>query len=293
MVKKGLGRGLSALIPEASSQQPTGEQVLLLPLEQIHPNPDQPRRFFDDDALAELAQSIKEQGLLQPLTLRPLAGGSYQIIAGERRYRAAKKAGLKEVPCILRNTGDSETLELALMENIQREDLKPLEEAMSFQALLSSCGYTQETLAKRLGKSRPYIANTIRLLTLPQAGIDALRQGKITAGHGRAVLLLNNSAQQSPMVRKIVEEGWSVRQAEEYAKTQNQLAKGQAKPKAKKKPQAEDLIINDMNGRLSRRFGTKAKVSYQKGGKGSIILEYYSDDDLNRLLELLLPGEQF
>ena len=126
--------------------------------------------------MAELAQSIKEQGLLQPLTLRPLAGGSYQIIAGERRYRAAKKAGLKEVPCILRNTGDSETLELALMENIQREDLKPLEEAMSFQALLSSCGYTQETLAKRLGKSRPYIANTIRLLTLPQAGDVYKRQ---------------------------------------------------------------------------------------------------------------------
>ncbi len=294
MVKKGLGKGLSALITENPAvTEPSGERVQLLPLTQLMANPGQPRRYFDEAALAELATSIQENGLIQPLVVRPLSDEEYQIIAGERRYRAAILAGCKEVPCIVRRLDDSQALEMALIENIQREDLQPLEEAASFQELLESCGYTQETLAGKIGKSRPYISNSLRLLTLPEAVQELLRQGKLTAGHARAILLLNNKAQRAAMARRVVAEDWSVRRAERYAKEQNELAKGTAMSRVSSEKTVDDLILEDVERRLQHKLGTKAKVQKKGDGKGRILLEYYSNDDLNRLLAYLLPDETF
>ncbi len=294
MVKKGLGKGLGALItdkPDIESQ--TGERILFLPLENVRPNPAQPRRHFDEEALAELAASIAEQGLLQPLVVRPLPGQEYQIVAGERRYRGAQLAGLKEVPCVTRLLDDNAAMELALIENIQREDLLPLEEAASYKELLDACGYTQDALAKKIGKSRPYISNSLRLLTLPEGILEELRAGRLSAGHGRAILLLNNKAQRTVMARRIIEEDWSVRRAEKYAQEQNLLLK-EGKPQVKlMKKTADDLIFTDVEKRLRQKLGTKVKVQGKGNGKGSILLEYYSNDDFNRLLAFLLPEEVF
>jgi len=294
VVKKGLGKGLGALItdkPDIENQP--GERILFLPMDSVNPNPSQPRRYFSEEALAELSTSIAEQGLLQPLVIRPLPGEEYQIVAGERRYRAALLAGLKEVPCVLRRLDDNAAMELALIENIQREDLLPLEEAASYKELLDACGYTQDTLAKKIGKSRPYISNSLRLLTLAAPIQEELRSGRLSAGHGRAILLLNNKAQRTAMAKRIVNEDWSVRRAEKYAQEQNLLAKGEKISIKSTDKKVEELVFLDVEKRLRQKLGTKVKVQGKENGKGSILLEYYSGDDFNRLLAFLLPGEEF
>lgn len=303
MAKKGLGNGLSALFGDTKpvlEDNLTTEKVQLLKAEDVQPNPNQPRRDFDDDKLAELVKSVGEQGILQPILVRPQADNTYQIIAGERRYRAAVKCGLAEIPCIVRNLDDTTTLEVALIENIQRQNLNPMEEAVTYKELMDKYGYTQGKLAEKLGKSRVYVANTVRLLSLPQAVQKAVQGGKLSAGHGRALLQLTKEKDRIALTDKILAENLSVRQAEFYAKNPKAIyeettktdKKKPAKKQQAKKPAMEDLLLGEVAERLRSRLGTK--VSVQKSGKGGkIVLEYYSDEELSHLIETLLPGEEF
>ena len=214
---KGLGKGLDALMGDSSLQaQEAGS--LLLPISQVEPGLDQPRKRFDEEALADLAASIQEHGILQPLIVRRLSTGYYQIIAGERRWRAAKQAGLKEIPVVIIEADDRKVMELGLIENLQREDLNPMEEAEGYLALLTDFAMTQEEVAQRMGKSRPAIANALRLTALPPAVRELLAEGTISAGHGRAVLMVEGEQAQTAFAQKIAAEGWSVRQAEARAR---------------------------------------------------------------------------
>ena len=287
MTKKSLGRGLSALLPDRPAIEITPrEKVLLLPIENVRPNPGQPRKDFDAEKLAELAASIKEYGLVQPILVSPQSRDTYQIIAGERRYRAMLSLGEKEIPAIVRHPEEKDSLALALIENIQREDLNQLEEAETFQRLLEEFTYSQGQLAQKMGKSRPYIANALRLLSLPQSVQDMIRGGQLSAGHGKALLMTDSPARQQALAKKIVAEGLSVRQTEVLAKIQE--APAIQKPNKKLlAPELEQITV-----RLRQKLGTK--VSLQPGRKGGrIVLDYYNNGDLSRLLELLLPNEEF
>lgn len=313
MVKKGLGSGLNALFgdqplvlpqnkPEAEA---AGEQVLQLPLKQVAPNPHQPRRAFDEGKLRELAASVKEQGVLQPILVRPVSEGQphkYEIVAGERRWRAAQLAGLEQIPAIVKPLEDDVTLEVALIENIQRQDLNPLEEAASYRRLLDEHGYTQASLAARLGKSRVYVANTLRLLALPGAIRDLVSEGRLSAGHGKALLMVEDDTDRLNLADKIVDEGLSVRQSEEMAKNpqliyrpapeQPQTAKAQKPKSAPVAPSREELLLQDIADKLCARLQTKVKLQKTPKG-GRITLEYYSNEELSRLLEIILPDTSF
>ena len=304
MAKKGLGNGLGALFAEKPvfEEAPrTTEKVLFLPLTEVQPNPRQPRQHFAEAALRELADSVAAQGILQPLLVRPLGEKSYEIIAGERRYRAAKLAGLQEVPCIIRDFSDAATLEVALMENIQRQDLNPMEEAISYQELLEQYGYTQQQLASKLGKSRVYIANMVRLLALPKPIQEAILAGSLSVGHGKALLQLKKESDRLALAEKILAEHLSVRQAEEYSKNPALLAAlPKPKPAAKAKQPAppkpatvDDLVLQEIGEKLRSKLGTKVQVQKNSAEQGKIILEYYSLSDLDRILQLLLPNETF
>lgn len=309
MVKKGLGSGVNALFGEqpALAVQPAGEQVLQLTIDAVSPNAEQPRRTFDEGKLRELAASIKEQGVLQPILVRPAAGSrsKYEIIAGERRWRAAKMAGLKKIPAIVKPLADDVTLEVALIENIQRQDLNPLEEALTYRRLLDEHGYTQASLAERLGKSRVYVANTLRLLALPEEIRSQITEGRLSAGHGKALLMAEKEDDRLALAERIREEGLSVRQAEEMAKNPALIYAKKAEPgksvKQKKAgsasplgatPDTEQLLLQDISDKLCARLQTKVKLQKTPKG-GRIMLEYYSNDELSRLLEILLPDTQF
>lgn len=300
MTKKGLGSGLDALFGAAKpvlEENITLEKVQLLRTGQIRPNPDQPRQVFDDAKLRELTESVREQGILQPILVRPDGEDGYQIVAGERRYRAAVLCGLEEVPCIVRNLSDTDTLEVALIENIQRQNLNPLEEAATYKELMETYHYTQSKLAEKLGKSRVYVANTLRLLSLPEPVKQAVMEEKLTAGHGRALLQLSKTQDRLALAEKILAEHLSVRQAEYYAKNPAELYGKTDTLKEKKQPTApkpalNDLLLNEVEDRLRSRLGTK--VTVRRSGKGGkIVLEYFDDEELDRLIALLLPGETF
>lgn len=307
MVKKGLGSGLDALFGSKPviESTPSGEKVLLLPLQSVSPNPNQPRRSFDTGRLDELTASVREQGILQPILVRPASGtpGKYEIVAGERRFRAAELAGLKHIPAIVKPLEDSTTLEVALIENIQRQDLNPLEEAASYRELLDKHKYTQAKLAEKLGKSRVYIANTMRLLALPEDICQLISAGRISAGHGRALLMLESAEDQHLLARKIIEDGLSVRETEALARDPALLHRKLAEKADKseksdkldetKAAKPEDLLLSAVGEKLRERLQTR--VSVQKKGKkgGKITLEYFNDEELERLLDLLLPGVEF
>lgn len=307
MVKKGLGNGLGALFGDANPITPTepksapGERVLQVKLADITANPDQPRRRFDEGKLKELAASIKEQGVLQPILLRPVGHGKYEIVAGERRFRASQLAGLQTIPAIVKELGDEVTLAVALIENIQRQELNPLEEAASYRELIDNYGYTQAKLAEKLGKSRVYVANTLRLLALPADIQSLISKGSLTAGHGRALLMLEGTADRLLLAARVQEEGLSVRQTEALAKDPKALHKAAKKPAdpAKLKltpPQpapADELLLNEVGEQLRQRLQTK--VSVQRVGKahGKITLEYFGDEELERIISLLLPNAKF
>ena len=304
MAKKGLGNGLSALFGDTKpvlEENLTLEKVQMLKITSVKANPNQPRRQFDDEKLQELMKSVKEQGILQPILVRPMADNTYQIIAGERRYRAALECGLREVPCIVRNLDDTTTLEVALIENIQRQNLNPLEEATTYKELMEKYNYTQSKLAEKLGKSRVYVANTIRLLSLPEAVKSSVMTGRLSAGHGRALLQLSSDKDRLALTDKILAENLSVRQTEFYAKNPKAIyeeAAGGKKAgrkhaaKAKKPAFVEDLVLNELAEKLREKLGTK--VSLQKSGKGGkIVLEYYSDAELEHLIGVLLPDAEF
>lgn len=281
MAKRRLGRGLDALIPAATKQS----MVESVPIDQIDPNPRQPRRDFDMDALAGLAQSIKEHGVVQPLLVRR-SGERYELVAGERRLRAAEMAGLTEVSVVVGEFDDRQAMEICLIENLQREDLNPIEEALAIQRLRSEFGLTQDELSSRLGKSRPAIANSLRLLSLEDEIQESVSRETITAGHARALLSIEDRDRRLKLFRDVVERGLSVRQTEELVK---QILAGEetanVSRETKLKP-VKDPNIAQVEDALRRILGTKVEIR-DKRGRGRIQIEYYSLDDLDRILEVL------
>ena len=289
-MERGLGRGLGALRGDAALQSQAGGS-LSLHISQVEPGLMQPRKRFDEESLQDLADSIRIHGVIQPLTVRRLASGYYQIIAGERRWRAAKLAGLTEVPAVIIEADDRKVMELGLIENLQREDLNPIEEANGYKVLLDEYGLTQEEVAQRVGKSRPAVANALRLLALPDPVHLLLEEGKLSAGHARAILAVPSGELQKKLAQKVVAEELSVRQTEALAK---RLAAGEKEPPAPKTAAGPDLslYIKEAEKSLASRFGRKVHIVNGRK-KGKIELEYYNPEDLNALLELLeqLPGK--
>ena len=286
--QRGLGRGLGALIDDFSVPE-TQQEVTRLPLQKVEPNPNQPRRRFDEEELQSLADSIAEHGILQPLAVRAMEGGFYQIIAGERRWRAARLAGLKEVPVVVVEADDRTVMELALIENLQRQDLNPIEEAEGYRVLTEEYGLTQEQAAARVGKSRPAVANALRLLALPEDVRSLVEKGELSAGHARAVLSLPTPARQRAAAQKILTLRLSVRQAEAMCK---RLAAEEKKPEPAKRPAVN--YIAECEKALTRRLDRKVRIVSGKR-KGRFELEFYGEEDLQRLYEALLaldPSEE-
>jgi len=300
--KGGLGRGLSVLFGDYSTSElekntseaksvkansPTKKNdidvensVILVDINDIKPNAHQPRKIFDAEKISELAESIKEHGIIQPLVLRKAKSG-YEIVAGERRWRAAREAGLKRIPGILKELTEQENMLLAIIENMQREDLNPVEEAEGIDQMIKAYGLTQEQVSKSLGKSRPYISNALRLLALPKEALESLAGGEITAGHARALLSIQDSKKQSSVFKRIIEEGLSVREVERIA----QGEKGGSKPaRGRRMEKNRDILAVEQD--LKEIFGTKVSVE-SNGKRGKISLEYYSIEELNRLIDLL------
>lgn len=279
--QRGLGKGLGALLGEAALQTaepPSGAQ--LLPLQKVEPNPLQPRKNFDPDELQALADSIAMHGVIQPLTVRQLPNGFYQIIAGERRWRAARMAGLSEIPVVVIEADDKKAMELALIENLQRADLNPIEEAQGYQQLMTDYGMTQELAAERVGKSRPAVANALRLLSLCPAVLELVEQGRLSAGHARALLAIKSAPEQYAVAMKVINLQLSVRQTENMCKN---LTK---KPKQEQpKPIAVDYIA-ECEKTLSKRLSRGVRIVNGKR-KGRVELEYYGEEDLQQLYELL------
>ena len=275
---KGLGKGLGALLGESAMQPSTQQSPLLLPLQKIEPNRLQPRKSFNEEELASLADSIRQHGVIQPLTVRLLDTGYYQIIAGERRWRAARMAGLREVPVVIIEADDKKAMELALIENLQRADLTPIEEARGYQQLIGEYGLTQEQVADRVSKSRPAVANAMRLLSLPDELLSMVESGKLTAGHARALLSIKDERQQLAVAQKVVNLQLSVRQTEAMCK---KLLKAEQKPEPK--PVEVDYLA-ECEKALTRCLGRGVKIVSGKR-KGKIELEYYGQEDLQRLYE--------
>ncbi len=277
---KGLGKGLGALLGESAMQPSAQQSPLLLPLQKIEPNRLQPRKSFNEEELSSLADSIRQHGVIQPLTVRLLDTGYYQIIAGERRWRAARMAGLREVPVVIIEADDKKAMELALIENLQRADLTPIEEARGYQQLIGEYGLTQEQVADRVSKSRPAVANAMRLLSLPDELLSMVESGKLTAGHARALLSIKDERQQLAVAQKVVNLQLSVRQTEAMCK---KLLKAEQKPEPK--PVEVDYLA-ECEKALTRCLGRGVKIVSGKR-KGKIELEYYGQEDLQRLYEAL------
>ena len=279
--KFGLGKGLGALIPDEVETKEKSSSTTLIPLNSIVNNSDQPRKFFDSDNIAELAESIKNHGIIQPLILKK-NGNKYVIIAGERRWRAAKMLSLKEVPAIIMELSDKEILEISLIENIQRQDLNPIEEALAYRKLIDDFNLTQQELSKRIGKSRVAITNTLRLINLDERVQQYLIESVISEGHGRALLAVEDKHLQYDLAQKIIDEKLSVRELERLIK----LLFKEKDNDNKKKNEEINPYIKDVQNRLQDYFGTKVNIN-SKNKKGKIEIEYYSEDDLNRILELI------
>ena len=278
MAKKigGLGKGLSAIFVENDTAD--SNEVVSLKVSQIEPNRKQPRRSFNEDALTELAKSIEEHGVLQPILVRPMLHGGYQIVAGERRYRASRLAGLKEIPAVIRELTDSETMQLALIENLQREDLTPLEEAMGYRTLTEDFGYSQEDVAKTVGKSRSAIANTLRLLALPDEVKPMLENGSISPGHARALLGIEDKGKIGPAANRIVDKGLSVREAESMVKKLN------GSKKKEKKKTGIPMLFKECELAIAQELGTKVTVVMgKKPGQGTLCVDFYDPVELFRL----------
>ena len=275
--RSGLGRGLGALLGDTVAEEQTGgSAVTVLPLQKVEPNPLQPRKEFDPEALQTLADSIAEHGMIQPLTVRPGSDGYYQIIAGERRWRAARLAGLSQVPVHVIEADDRQVMELALIENLQREDLNPIEEAQGYASLISDYGMTQEQAAASVGKSRPAVTNALRLLSLNSELTELVKNGNLSAGHARALLTLKDEKQQKDAAQRIMALQLSVRQAES-------LCRNLLKQPPKEEPSHEVDYIGECERSLSRRLGRRVRIVNGKR-KGRFELEFYGQDDLNRLL---------
>jgi ParB family chromosome partitioning protein len=279
---KGLGKGLGALLGDFNDTPVEKSPYQLLPIYKIEPNPDQPRHDFDEEELQSLSESISQHGVVQPLTVRELAGGYYQIIAGERRWRAARMANLTEVPAVIIEADDKKAMELALIENLQRQDLNPVEEALGYRSLMSDYGLTQEQAAQRVGKSRPAVANALRLLNLCPEVLEAVRKGALSAGHARAVLTLKSERKQQEAAQKICALDLSVRQAELLCKNMEKEPK-----ELPTKPLMEINYVAECEKNLSKHLGRGVKITNGKR-KGKCELEFYGQEDLQALLDALM-----
>ena len=278
---KGLGKGLGALLGDFEEETRENSPYKLLPIHKVEPNRNQPRQDFDEEELEALAESLATHGILQPLTVRELDSGYYQIIAGERRWRAARMAGLTEVPAVIIEADDKKAMELALIENLQRQDLNPVEEALGYQSLMSDFGLTQEETAQRVAKSRPAVANALRLLNLSQAILEKVRDGSLSAGHARALLSIKSEKKQLDAMQKIVALGLSVRQAE-------LLCKNMTKEPASEKPVTFQVdYVSECEKQLRKHLGRGVKIVNGKR-KGRFELEFYGEEDLQILLETLM-----
>lgn len=289
--KTGLGRGLNTLIPSAPAKDTESEKIIkkdeqikleiMVPILKVEPNPDQPRRQFDEDSLQELADSIKQYGILQPLIVKKHEN-FYEIIAGERRWRAAKLAGLKEVPVLIRDYAENEIVEIALIENIQREDLNPIEEALAYKRLMEEFSLKQDQVASKVSKSRAAITNSLRLLKLDQRVQNLLSEEMITTGHARALLAINDSDQQYEIAMKVFDEKLSVREIEKLVK---QMSK-QKKETPREENKVHEYLFASMEESLKQALGSKVNIK-NKNNKGRIEIEYYSKEELDRLVDML------
>ncbi|WP_416148056.1 ParB/RepB/Spo0J family partition protein [Salipaludibacillus sp. HK11] len=279
---RGLGKGIGAFFPEASEE--VEDKVQDVKIADLRPNPYQPRKVFEKEAIDELKISIEQHGILQPLIVRKSIKG-YEIVVGERRFRAAKEAGLNVVPAVVKELTEDEMMEIALIENLQREDLNPLEEAKAYQKLMEHLQVTQEELSKRLGKSRPHIANYVRLLQLPQIAQQYLSEGKLSMGHARALLGLKNRNQLTSLIQKVLKERMSVRQLEEWIQRTNEnVSRGTSK-------KSLSPFLKDRESSLKTYFGTNVQI--KKGrNKGKIEIDFFTDEDLERILELIHQSEE-
>lgn len=271
----GLGKGLDTIFAENETED--SNSSVMLKISEIEPNRSQPRKDFDENSLSDLAQSISQHGLLQPLLVRPLPIGGYQIVAGERRYRACRMAGLTEVPVTIRELSDTETMELALIENLQREDLSPIEEAFGYKALIDEYGFSQEEVATSVGKSRPAIANSLRILKLPDSVLEYVKQDKISAGHARALLMLDSEEDMLELAELIYKKDLSVRQAEKLAKKKPEVEEDT-------QPERKPSFYSMVELALNESLGRKIKVNKNKGKQGGVLqIEFYSDEELTEL----------
>lgn len=277
---KRIGRGLDALLPKDTLEMITNEnEIEKLPIGKLIVNPYQPRKKFDEESIGELAQSIKEHGIIQPIVVRK-KGTKFEIVVGERRFRAAKIAGLKEIPAIVKDMTNEQMMEVAILENLQREDLTPIEEAEAYQSLIDQLKFTQEDLANRLGKSRPHITNTLRLLQLPEKVRNLVNEGQLSMGHGRALLGLKNKRKIEEVAEKVIKQSLNVRQLEALIKKYNEnVSRGTKKEK-------KDVFVQATETQLREYFGTNVQIKKNKN-KGKIEIEFYSEDDLDRILEIL------
>ena len=290
-MKRGLGRGLDSLFGEYEEEKPVVEKTVETKIEQvvvnepkevdiglIDRNPEQPRKIFDEDALRELAESIKVHGVIQPIIVKQV-GDRYFIIAGERRWRASRIAGLKTIPCIIKNYSEQEISEIAIIENLQREDLNPIESAKAIKNLINQYNLTQDEVADKIGKSRPAVANTLRLLLLPESIISLVESNKISAGHARALLAISDTKRQKEVALLIVEKGLTVRDVEQIIKNMN-------RPVVERPVQEKSLELKDFENSIKRVFATKVQIK-GNDNKGKIVIDYYSKDDLNRIYDIL------
>ena len=302
MAKTGLGRGLGALMSgQKPSQKPTGPDtkvesssamdplqagsVLNVEITKIRPCPSQPRKVFNNSSLEELAESIKANGVIQPLVVRPSDHGQFELIAGERRWRAAQIAGLNKVPVIIRLANDAQVLEMALVENLQREDLNPIEEAQGYALLIEAFNLTQEETAQRVGKSRAAVANILRLLNLPEKAITHVRDGRLSMGHAKAILAIEDAGHQNLVAEKVIRESLNVRQTEGLVAELQKNSTGSPE-KNSKQSQVQGIHVTDLVNRLKERLGTKVGLTYREG-KGTLTIKYFSDEDLDRILNIL------
>ena len=275
----GLGRGLDSLFQDMEVEE-AGSGILEIAVGQLDPNPDQPRQTFDDESIAQLAESIRDQGVLQPLLVVPSGGGRYRIMAGERRFRAGRMAGLDTLPCIVKDIDVIRQMEIALIENLQREDLNPMEAAKGIQALMKQCGYTQEKVSARLGKSRPAVANLLRMLSLPEEITEMVRDGRLSAGHARVLAGLGSAEEQIRLGRMAADEGMSVRRLEQLASAVKE------KPARKRRPAPMPAELGELQEKIRLKTGLKSALTGSIT-KGRIVLQYSSRDELERLNELL------
>ena len=283
---KGLGKGLGALMGDFAVETPAAKSPYqMLPIHKVEPNPDQPRKDFDPEELQSLADSIATHGVVQPLTVRELPNGYYQIIAGERRWRAARLAEVKEIAAVIMEADDKKVMQLALIENLQRQDLNPVEEAMGYQTLMQEYGMTQEDAAKQVGKSRPAVANALRLLNLSDKVLEMGRKGELSAGHARAILSLKTQKLQEAAAQKIATLGLSVRQAEQLCKNMGK------EPAPVKEPTLTVDYVAECEKSLTKHLGRKVKIISGKK-KGRFELEFYGQDDLQKLLDALMKLEK-